>query len=395
MNLLWVVTKSPWPPIDGGRVVVGTTLEALRARGHTVDLVAPYDAGTVDPRALAERLTPLCRPHLAPTVKHARLASALASLWTRTPFSIVRHRQAAVRATVAELLRHRAFDVVHAEQLQALAQCAPATARGVPIVLRCQNVESDLWLGAAAVGALRGALARREAARLAAFEGRALHRVAATIALTAHDAARLRTLAGDNLEIAHVAAPFPAELPPGAPLDAPSPVVAVLGSTGWRPNEDGIAWLVTEVWPRVRAQLPAASLHVFGAFDATTTTAPGVVRHAAPPDSSAAFPRGAICAVPLRYGSGVRMRILEAWARGIAVIATPEAARGLDARDGHELLIAGSAAEFAAAVRKLAADRDACAALIAAGRARLRSAHDPQTVAARLEQIYLQAARRR
>jgi glycosyltransferase involved in cell wall biosynthesis len=120
-----------------------------------------------------------------------------------------------------------------------------------------------------------------------------------------------------------------------------------------------------------------------------------VVRHRAPDDSRAAFPSGALCAVPLRYGSGVRVRILEAWARGVAVIATPAAVHGLDARHGRELLVAAGADEFAAAVRTLDQEPATRAALIAAGRARLRAAHDPDAIAARLEQIYREASRRR
>ena len=393
MRILWVVTKPPWPPIDGGRVVIATTLAALRARGHDIDLVAPYDPDGAAPDEVVRSLTHLCRAHLIPVRQRPALASALATLRTRAPLAIARHDVAAVRAAVTTLLDEQAFDVVHTEQLQALAQCAGARTRGVPVVLRCQNVESDLWRGWARRGTSLGALARIEAARLAAFEGRALRGVSAVTALTADDAARLTALAGGDVRVAHIAAPYPAELPAGPALGGGRPRVAVLGSAGWQPNRDGIDWLAREAWPRIRAQLPDARLHVFGG-DHEGTSRDAVIAHAAPADSAVAFPADAICVVPLRYGSGVRMRILEAWARGVPVVATPQAVHGLDVESGRELLVAWTADELAAALRTLDEDASLRAAVIDAGRARLRAAHDPDLVAARLEQLYRRAADR-
>lgn len=388
------MTKAPWPAVDGGRLVVASTLAALHARGHQIDLVAPYALDTAAPEHSTDGSAgaATCRLHLVAVRPRAAITTAWTAAAARLPLAIARHDLPAVRARVAALLRASHYDAVHAEQLQALAQCTPAHTSGVPVVLRCQNVESDLWRGwSARLGPL-GAVARIEVRRLAAYEARALRSASAVVALTAPDAARLAELAGDGAAVEHVAAPFPADLPAGPALDGGRPAIAVLGSAGWHPNRDGVAWLVREVWPRVRALVPTAVLHVFG--EGPTASAPGVVAHPPPADSRAAFPDGAICAVPLRYGSGVRMRILEAWARGLPVVATPAAAHGLEARDGRELLIAATPDEFAAALRRLADDPAARTALVAAGRARLRAAHDPDTVAVRLEEVYRAAAAR-
>ena len=390
MRLLWVVTKPPWPPIDGGRLVVAHTLAALAARGHTIDLVAPYDPGTIDPGEVARQLAPACRVHLVAARPRTAARAALAALATRTPLSIAAHHHHGVGARVADLVREARWDAVHAEQLQALAGCTAAFAAGVPVVLRCQNVESDLWLGFAR-RTPGGALAALEARRLARFEGRALRRATATVALTAEDAERLHAVS-DGVEVATIPAPFPARLSAGMTVDEGRPAVATLGSPGWRPKQDGLAWLVGEVWPEVRAALPGAVLQVFGEGDATG--APGVVRHPAPTDSREAFPAGSVCVVPLRRGSGARIRILEAWARGVPVVATPAAIHGLGVRDGRELLVAATPADFASALTRLQREPALAEALVAAGRVRLAARHEPASVAARLEDVYRDAARR-
>ncbi len=335
-------------------MLLGQTLAALAAHGVDATLVTP---------------------------DVARPRPALRALARGVPLTIGRHVQPALRARVAAALDEERYDVVVAEQLQALPQCEPARARGVPVLLRAENVESDLLAARPAPNGIVGLFLRREARRLAAWEADAVRGVAATLALTRPDAARLQALAGATARVVVVPAPFAAEgLAPGPPLPG-APAVVVFGSRGWFPNHEAADWFVRAAWPAVHRRLPDATLHVVGPGDARGA---GVVRHAPPEDSAAAFPAGAILAVPLRTASGVRMKILEAWARGVPVVATPAAASGLDAQDGRELLLASTPAEFADAVARLAGDAACARALVDAGRALVTARHRPAAVAGAL-----------
>lgn len=434
MRLLVVATKAPWPPVDGGRLLLLRTLEGLAAAGVRATLVAPLDPRRHALDSVAAALAPWCEPQLVLARPAGAASTLLRSAGHRQPLTISRHTLPAVRRRVEGLLAARRFDLIHAEQLQALPQALPPARAGHrPVVLRAQNVESALWAAAP------GRPLALEARRLAAWEGRAVAEVDATAALTAIDAAALRRLAAaagsPQARVVEVPAPFAAELPPGPRRLPGKPAVVLLGSRGWRPNEDALAWFTGEIWPAVRRALPEAELHVFGvargsatepapgagsttaaasaataAAAATASAVPdgravsaanrdaehGITWHAAPADSAAAFACGSIHAVPLRVGSGVRMKVLEAWARGVPVVATPEGAAGLEAADGVELLVARDAAEFAAACRRLCEEPGLAAALAAGGRAALRRRHDPATVARRLLELYaeVQAAAR-
>jgi glycosyltransferase involved in cell wall biosynthesis len=99
-----------------------------------------------------------------------------------------------------------------------------------------------------------------------------------------------------------------------------------------------------------------------------------------------------VLAVPLEIASGVRMKILEAWARGVPVVATTAAARGLEAEPGRELLVAESAADFAAALRQLGERPALRRALVDAGRDLLRREHAFDLVARRLGRLYASLA---
>lgn len=391
LSVLVVATKPPWPAVDGGRLLLLATLAGLARRGHRLTLVAPLAAPAPEAEAIRAALAPWCTPHLVPIQPRSYLSSALRSRLARRPLTIDRHTHDAIADEVARLLDRERFDVVHVEQLQALAQAKAALDRGIPLVLRAQNVESDLWAKAAAHRPFVSLFAKRESRRLAANEGEAVAEVAVTLALTEPDAARLLELAGHRGRVEVLHAPFEGVLPAGERALPGAPAVVLLGSEGWAPNRDSVAHFVSSLWPAVARALPSAELHVFGNWQ-PRLGGERVHGWPSPPDSAEPFAQGSILVLPLRYASGVRMRILEAWARGIPVVATPAAAAGLDASDGVELLLAESAADFARAIGRLAEDAELRGRLVQSGRALLARRHDPANAARALEGIYRELA---
>jgi hypothetical protein len=425
VRVLWVATKAPWPPRDGGRLLQWLTLQALaELRGEVeVDLVAPLLGAAPEP--IREALSTVCRPHLVAARLRPLPLAAVAARTAGLPVTAARHRLPAIGKRVQELAARGGYRVVHAEQAQAMPQALLA---GLPVVLRAQNVESDLWGGGVTAG---GAPApgwartlRGEARRLASWEGEMVRRAARAVAVTPRDAARLDALAAlaaapgglvprrgsrdghaggagaasqghdpdepsSPLPVVALPVPFPAELPPGPPLPG-SPAIVLLAGAGWRPNREGAERFLATTWPAVRAALPAAHLHVFG--EVPGAGGPGVTVHAAPRDGAAAFPAGALLVVPLATASGIRMKILEAWARGVAVVASPAAAAGLEATNGEELLVAELGAPMAAALSAAGADAALAERLRAGGRRLLLERHSPRVAAAGLLAVWRAAA---
>jgi len=95
-----------------------------------------------------------------------------------------------------------------------------------------------------------------------------------------------------------------------------------------------------------------------------------------------------VLVVPLHVASGVRMKILEAWARGVPVVSTPAGAQGMDATDGRELLLARDPQDFALALHRLHTEPGLIEHLTTSGRRTLAANHDPRTVAASLSDVY-------
>jgi glycosyltransferase involved in cell wall biosynthesis len=106
----------------------------------------------------------------------------------------------------------------------------------------------------------------------------------------------------------------------------------------------------------------------------------GVVVTGAVPDPGEAFSRAAALVVPLRYGSGSRLKIIEAWARGVPVVTTTIGAEGLGATDGVDVLVGDDPAGLAAACGRLLGDRGCGDALVAGGRRRYEEGHTEEVL---------------
>ncbi len=384
LRILVVATKTPWPPVDGGRLVLLSTIEALADAGHEIELVAPCDGR---PDEIATALGRICTPHLVETRPRSRVDAAIRGFVQGVPATVARHTLPAVRDVVDKVLATGSIDVIHAEQLHTLPQIRGAEALGIPVVHRAHNVESLLWsYSAGHRGPVVRSLMALEARRMSAWEVHALESTACTVALTEPDRRTLSELE-PGTTVHTVPAPFSPTLPAGDATLEGDPAVATLASSTWAPSRDAVDHLATEIWPMVRRRLPKAVLHIFGA-DHHLEALDGVALHVAPEDSRTAFPDGAVVVIPERHPTGVPMKALEAWARGLPLLVDAATAQALDADDGDELLIARNAEGYADALVRLANDDDLAQRLVNSGRRALAQRHDPATIAEYLTRIY-------
>jgi glycosyltransferase involved in cell wall biosynthesis len=110
-------------------------------------------------------------------------------------------------------------------------------------------------------------------------------------------------------------------------------------------------------------------------------------------DPAAYLQSSAVMVVPLRAGGGMRVKILEALARGIPVVSTTIGAEGIDVTPGQHLLIADEPAAFAAAVVQLLRDRAFGDQIAQQGRFHAAAHYDWRTVCTAIEPVYGYALR--
>ncbi|UVK43300.1 glycosyltransferase family 4 protein [Mesorhizobium sp. AR07] len=226
------------------------------------------------------------------------------------------------------------------------------------LILDMHNVESDL------AGQLhRADKARSAAARFAAaiairrLESKALALVDRIWVCSNEDRERLIALFPHKVPIDVVpngiphAGDIPETLPAEAAADNGFPVNLFVGHLDYPPNVDAVERLAGTILPRIRQALPAARLVIAGRSPKPAVRAlarlPGVELVEDPETMAPLLSRAHLTIIPLAAGGGTRIKILEAMAWGVPVIATPLAAEGLGFVENQELLLSESDEELA------------------------------------------------
>jgi polysaccharide biosynthesis protein PslH len=136
-------------------------------------------------------------------------------------------------------------------------------------------------------------------------------------------------------------------------------LVTFHGSLDYEPNEDAAVWLSEEIMPIVRRKVPHARLRLVGRSPSSRIRALAsefVEILADVPDVRPLLDESEVACCPMRFGSGVKNKLLESAAIALPVVATPNAAAGLDFADGREIILRESAADIAAALTVLLFD---------------------------------------
>jgi polysaccharide biosynthesis protein PslH len=403
VKILFLTQVLPFPLDAGPKVRAYYALRRLAAQGHAVTLVSFVRA--MDGAAALDHLRSLCDRVLTVPLRRARWrdgAAAVRSLLTGEPLLIARDRIGAMTKVVRSLAAEVRFDAVHADQLwmAPYALAAQATARQAgwrpQLVLDQHNAVHLIpeRLATAARDPLTRLAYRRERARMADYEARTCLAFDQVVTVTQDDRDCLLQLYRNGRR-PNFAAVIPIcidpEAVPAGTRQAAGPELLFVGGMHWPPNADGVTWFADEVLPLVRKGLPNAR---FTAVGKQPPRRPGAAPLAGlhlsgyVAELQPFWERSAAFVVPLRAGGGMRVKILDAWARGLPVVSTTIGAEGLAWAHGENLLIADTAADFAAAVTRVLTNPDLAARLAQGGRATVERHYDWRTAYAAWDGIY-------
>lgn len=169
--------------------------------------------------------------------------------------------------------------------------------------------------------------------------------------------------------------------------------VIFTGDMSFFPNDDAARFFIREIFPAIKKRFPAAKFTVAGRNPSMRLTAlarsvadVSLTGYAA--DMGEHLSRAAVFAAPLRAGSGLRTKIVEAMAWGLPVVATPRALEGIPVRDGLDVVVARSAPEFALRVAELLSDGAARSSIGGAARRMVEEKFSQEELSGQIESIY-------
>jgi glycosyltransferase involved in cell wall biosynthesis len=264
---------------------------------------------------------------------------------------------------IERLMKESSYDIIHIDHAHMGKYGLWMKEKyDIPIVLREHNYETVLYERYAAneKNPLKKLVATIHGKRLRKEEARFFRAFDATIPITQQDEALMRR---DVPNATYYTIPAGVDLEDFNPTPEPEIPNSILwiGGTNWRPNLDAIEFFAKEIFPLIVKVLPEATFDIVGEntdrLQHLITSGNTSIRlHGRVPDIRPFMSKSAVMICPLRVGGGMRLKLLDFFAAGKAVVSTRIGAEGNAARDGEHLLLRDDKESFAQAVIMLLKD---------------------------------------
>lgn len=387
LRILQLTPKPNYPPRDGGALASLHFVEMWLRLGWQVETLAMST-----PKHPAPPQTPFPQKTLFVDTTPRPWPAIKNLLFSQRPYHVERFwspdYQAALAETIASFKPH--LIQVESPYLTPYVEKLP-----LPRIYRLHNIEYLIWerLAQEKPWPLRLYLSL-QAWRIRSYETHILPTYQGLIPISERELAFVKAsgyrgaveLIPYAIDVGAYAAP---------PLRKQNPRIGFIGGLDWLPNLAGIEWFLRRVWPEFARRHPQAQLSIAG-----RNCPPRLYRYASPqvrilgeiPDSKAFLYEHDILIVPLFSGSGIRIKIIEGWAAGRAILSTSIGAENLVCQPGRDLLIADDEKGFLNALEALYTDASIRQKLAHHGRLLAETMYNRESQLPRFRRFYEQVA---
>lgn len=393
MNILWIQPYFLWPCTTGGKTRQYNLLKQLNTQGHKVTVLCLVKEAPSD-EALTEARKVVSDVHW----RLRRPLKSLTNLW-HTLFSAkpllatINGVDPSFERLIANMLSQQHWDIVQLEHsysydlIRSLYREKP-----FPFILTEHNVESDMAISVfGKFPSLLKKLFFLERYRYQRWERLAFDTSQHVLAVTHKDAEVFTKISTTPVSV----------IENGVDCQALQHITAAhgrqricfLGNFDYFPNIDAAKWIIEDIFPRIREQLPDVELTIFGhnsvVLDSSIPSNKGITRLGFVKELADVYSQNAIFLSPIRHGGGSKLKILEAMAAGLPIVGTHQAFSGL-AIDESCAQLYEKAEDLATATVVLLQDPNRANEQANKAREWVRQSHDWATITDRLEKVYQQ-----
>lgn len=368
MRILQLCKKFPYPLKDGEVIAIHNLTKAFYQLGHEVTVLAINTKKHFFDRALnklPQEFEKTADYYDVYVDTDVRPKDALINLFTKHSYNIKRFESGDYQEKLVDLLKQQKFDLIQLEGIYLAPYLDTIREHSAaPVVMRAHNVEFEIWDRLAKVekNMLKKSYLNLLAKRLKAFELNQLNAYDAMVPITEKDAKYFKNLGADlPVFVSPTGIDFQRLVRQSSSQVYPS--LFHIGSLDWLPNQEGLLWFLDNVWMRIHEEYPKTKFYIagrnmpehFGKLDYPNVEILGEV------ESAIDFMNEhTVMLVPLRSGSGMRIKIIEALALGKTVVSTTLGAEGIYAKDQKEILLADDEEEFYQQVKKCLDNPEFC-----------------------------------
>jgi glycosyltransferase involved in cell wall biosynthesis len=358
-KLLFITPELPYPAHSGGKVKSLKLLHALAERYH-VTLACPLKLDDASHVEAFHAISP-CRNHLHDAVDIARSAGNLVRSYLRgIPLNVHRTHSRRLQADIASVAGE--FEVVFLDHYEVFPYL-PQTYEGLT-VYHAHNAYFKMWQRYSQLPgnpAMRLA-AHFEAKRVRSYETSVASFTDLTFAAP-NDALELKQLGVEDGKLHHtfhLGDDQQLELPDLCHADTVKKLMYV-GFLGWEPNAQGLLWFIERVWPQLVQRHPDLRFDIVGKnpdqrLQAAAASWEGISLKGFVPDLQDIYRDSRVSVAPLLFGSGMKVKVLDAMARGMPIVTTSVGAEGIDMEHGKHSLVVDNPDDMANEVDRLLTD---------------------------------------
>jgi polysaccharide biosynthesis protein PslH len=391
MKVLWISPKIPYPPESGDKLRQFNLIRQLSS-GVEISLVA--FTLTQEEEAQAEYMKQYCgkvRTFFSPNPSYVRRIRSI--LTTSNPYYVSRYQDAAVSAYIRdelETFRPNVVQIEHTYMAEYLRKIPPELQR--PSVLTKHNIDADLSFQnyRFADSLVKKVFWWLEWKKMSHYEPFVDNLFSAVVVMSEVDKAEIlrRTKPPSVVHVVENGVDT-LKLQPLTPVY--DPVMLFIGALDYLPNQDAADYLCREIFPLVKKCFQNARVLLVGRKPSLAIQ--GLASEAVEvwgdvPEVEPFYRRASIAVVPLRAGSGSRLKILEAMALGRPVVSTTKGAEGLEIAAGKDFLAADDPATFAESIKMLLTEAGLYQSISQHARKTVEERYDWLGAARKMSRIY-------
>ncbi|MDP4173873.1 MAG: glycosyltransferase family 4 protein [Bacteroidota bacterium] len=350
MKILQISPQVPFPLDNGGRIGIYGIAKYLANRGHEIDFVC-YRKET-DYNYAYNELSLFSKPEILDVQTENNPVKALLNLFSDVPYNISKFFSVELEQFLRKYFKNNNPDIIHIDHLH-MGWCISILREltNAPIALREHNLEYKIMqrYSEKAHNPLIKKYSDIQFRKLKKYEISLCEKFDLCTMVSEEDESVLKCLNPKTKTLTIPAGVSSSLLDLQCSKILPF-TIAHIGDMSWLPNYDGLTWYLNEVFPEVIKKIPQIMLYLYGKgnenlkipeFLKHNITVVGYVKNIWDQllDKQ-------LCIVPLRVGSGIRIKILEMMAAGKSILSTSIGKEGIQVNDMNEILIADGPAEF-------------------------------------------------
>lgn len=347
MKILVITTRVPYPLTDGGKIVTYNVIKYLALRGHNITLVCFNNENKK-----YHELEKYCKLIIINKNLKTNYLGLFFNIFSGIPYGISKYYSTIAKKKIYDLLKKNKYDIVHLDHLHtAYYGVFIENNFNLPVILQEHNVENIIMkrFYKNQKNIFIKFYAYFQYKKLYKYESKICEIFDRCFMITKIDE---KTIKNMNSNIKTSVVPAGVDTSYFYPLKFKEEEYSLVSvaSMNWLPNIEAIEWFCKEILPLIKKKVQRIKLYIVGinpSNNIKSLASNDVIVTGFVKDVRKYIAKGQVFIVPLKTGSGMRIKILNALAMGKAIVSTSIGCEGIDVTDRENIFIADSKEEFA------------------------------------------------